>query len=64
MKLSVILTVMKILTFSSMLHKKKWFLSSVFTFSSVFREDNVWSHKLRAKMLIKTSEVVSVGHHM
>jgi len=33
-------------------------------FRSPFREDFIWSYKLRAKMLVRTSEVVSVGHHM
>jgi len=33
-------------------------------YRSPFREDFIWSYKLRAKMLVKTSEVVSVGHHM
>ena len=31
---------------------------------STFREDYIWSYKLRAKMLVRTSEVVAVGHHM
>ena len=28
------------------------------------REDFIWSYKLRAKMLVRTKEVVAVGHHM
>ena len=32
-------------------------------FSAPFREDFYWSYKLRAKMLVKTQEVVAVGHH-
>ena len=31
---------------------------------STFREDYIWSYKLRAKMLARTSAVVAVGHHM
>ena len=29
-----------------------------------YREDYIWSYKLRAKMLVNTSAVVAVGHHM
>ena len=32
-------------------------------FSIPYREDFFWSYKLRAKMLVKTEEVVAVGHH-
>ena len=32
-------------------------------FSIPFREDFLWSYKLRAKMLVRTKEVVAVGHH-
>ena len=32
-------------------------------FSTKQREDFYWSFQLRAKMLIKTEEVVAVGHH-
>ena len=32
-------------------------------FSTPFREDYLWNYRLRAKMLVRTREVVSVGHH-
>ena len=32
-------------------------------FSAKRREDFYWSFQLRAKMLVKTEEVVAVGHH-
>ena len=32
-------------------------------FSASVREDFLWSYKLRAKMLVKSREVVAVGHH-
>ena len=33
-------------------------------FNIPVREDFIWSYKLRAKMLVRTKEVVAVGHHM
>lgn len=33
-------------------------------FKIPFREDFIWSYQLRAKMLVRTKEVVGVGHHM
>ena len=33
-------------------------------FKIPFRENFVWSYKLRAKMLVRTKEIVNVGHHM
>ena len=33
-------------------------------FKIPYRENLIWSYKLRAKMLVRTKEVVSVGHHM
>ena len=32
-------------------------------FSTPYREDFLWSYKLRAKILVKTKEVIAVGHH-